>query len=360
MAEKNNACIPNIAPLIAAGINPKTGLPYKFDSTSAIGLKDDMFKFISLQDEQDALNRFTWNNLPEGLDSNLLERILYFRGQGAFFYIKTNDKFYFLPYALSGTIDVYGRYMGITPVPFGGGSTDNEGKQKPWITGLIRKPEYQISKEEDESKRNESCVLLHDYSKGISEIIIPRANIQKPIINIMAETIPFMRTNMINNTGISGMRISDQSEESNVRVASRSVYDAALNGDKWVPMVGDVNTENFDGSNAGQKAQEYLLAYQSLDNMRMCGYGLGGGVYNKAEHMLQSEDDRNSVNSSLILADALYQRKQFCDVVNSIWGLNISCEVSEETEESSEPEEEKKYEETNGEENLNEGEESNE
>ena len=54
------------------------------------------------------------------MDGQLLERILYYRGQGAFFYMESLEKFFFLPFALDGEIDVYGRYTGITPLPFNG------------------------------------------------------------------------------------------------------------------------------------------------------------------------------------------------------------------------------------------------
>ena len=116
----NNARITDVNTIIAAGINPKTGLPFKMGGTDN-PKKQDIKAALRIMDEQDAINRYTWYNVPKGLDGQLMERILYYRGQGAFFYMPTDETFYFLPYALSGTIDVYGRYTDITPVPFGGG-----------------------------------------------------------------------------------------------------------------------------------------------------------------------------------------------------------------------------------------------
>ena len=72
---------------------------------------------LRIIDEQDAINRYKWYNLPDGLDSHLLERVLYYKGQGVFFYAETIGKFYFLPYALSGNIDIYGRFNKVTPLP---------------------------------------------------------------------------------------------------------------------------------------------------------------------------------------------------------------------------------------------------
>ena len=81
--------------------------------------RDIMFenigKSLSIMDQQQYLTRFKWNNLPEGMDSELFEKIMYFSGSAMFFYIKELDRFYFLPYGMSGQgeetgIDFYGRF----------------------------------------------------------------------------------------------------------------------------------------------------------------------------------------------------------------------------------------------------------
>lgn len=141
---KNNAKLFDPTILIQAGINPRTGLPVKFDSMDGTKLVNDTRALLRVMDEQVAINRYTWYNLPDGLDGELLERILYYRGQGAFFYMEADDRYYFLPYALAGGIDVYGRYRTITPLPFAGptATTDSNGKSKAWIEGLTKKPQY--------------------------------------------------------------------------------------------------------------------------------------------------------------------------------------------------------------------------
>ena len=64
--------------------------------------RDPMFenigKSLANVDYQQYITRFKWNNLPEGLDSELFEKIMYFSGSAMFFYIKELDRFYFLPY----------------------------------------------------------------------------------------------------------------------------------------------------------------------------------------------------------------------------------------------------------------------
>ena len=79
----NNAKLPDINTLIQAGINPKTGLPIKLGDEDKYTLKSEIKKNLRIKDEQVALNRYKWYNLPSGLDGQLLERILYYKGQAA-------------------------------------------------------------------------------------------------------------------------------------------------------------------------------------------------------------------------------------------------------------------------------------
>lgn len=316
--------------LIQAGIDPKTRLPMKFvSSEEKKQLKNDIRMALRVMDEQNAINRYKWYNLPNGLDGQLLERILYYKAQGMFF--KLDEEFFFLPYALDGTIDVYGRFKGVTPLPFNGTTKSSE-KDKAWITGLIRKPIYDVLDEEDEKAESmfeEGCVLLSDYSKQVSQTNISRQVIQEPILNLMAEAFPFARTNLIANCGVKSYRVNSDDEATSVSLASDSVEEAALNGKIWIPTVAQIEFQDLTNGSA-LKSEEFLLYMQALDNFRLSLYGLNnGGLFEKKSHMLQSEQDMNSNNVGLVYQDGLTNRQKFCDIVNSIWGLGIWCEASE-------------------------------
>lgn len=313
------------------GINPKTGLPIKFDKCTEYNMKPELRKLFRIVDEQNAVNKYKWFNLPSGLNGQLLERILYYKGQGMFFYMEANEKFYFLPYALDGTIDVYGRYTGVTPLPFGGGTSDGEKKPKAWIQGLVKTPEYEVvlPEELDLKKLADSCVLLSDYTNQLSQNIIPRQQLQEPILEFMSDCLPFCRTALLNGTGVSGMRVQSADEQSNVDVASRSVNEAALNGKKWIPVIGQLDFQDLTASNVAD-SQQFLLTLESLDNLRLSMHGLdNGGIYQKQSQMLEAEHQMNRGNTSLVLQDGLTNRQRFCDIVNSIWGIGIWCDVAE-------------------------------
>ena len=340
MANKNNARLTDPNALIQLGIDPKTGLPIKWIGGGDVNIKHNIKRNLRIIDEQDAINRFTWYNLPPGLSGQLIERILYYRGQGAFFYMEANDKFYFLPYALDGTIDIYGRFLGITPLPFNGTSTD--GKQKPWITDLVKEPQYEVesldqylnkdgslNEEKARAAINNKCVLLHDYCKQQGEVNISRQILQEPILDVMSNCIPFMNTALLNSTGVQAMRVNDEDDQSNVLAASASVNQAALTGQKYIPVVGKIEFQDLSAGNVAD-AEEFLLAMQSLDNFRLSMYGLdNGGLFQKQSHILQAEQEVNNGNVGLIMQDSLTLRQEFCDIVNNIWGLGIYVDISE-------------------------------
>ena len=320
----NNAKLPDLNTLIQAGIDPKTGLPIRVDEEKCT-LKNDIRRVLRVLDEQNAINRYTWFNLPNGLDGQLIERILYYKGQGMFFYMETDNTFYFLPYALDGSIDVYGRFKAVTPLPFNGTAQD---KKDAWITGLTKIPVYEV-KEVDLDTFLDGCVLLSDYSKQISQTNIARQVLQEPILDAMAEAFPLARTSLIANSGIKGMRVNDEDQQSTVKAASRSITRAALNGDIWIPVVGNIEFQELtDGS--ALKSEEFLLYMQALDNFRLSLYGLdNGGLFQKKSHMLEAEQEMNAGNVGLVYQDGLALRQKFCNLVNSIWGLGIWVEPSE-------------------------------
>ena len=337
---QNNAKMIDVKTLIQAGFNPKTGLPAKLGNTDGginVSLKESIKHLLTLKDKTEAINRYTWYNLPSGLNGQLLERILYYKGQGAFFYIDETESFYFLPYALNGTIDVYGRYTGITPLPFNGSTTLTDEDKKTatyqWLQLQLRKPQYEVvlPEELDLDTFKNSCVLLKDYSEEIGQEIIPRSMLNMDLIDATSDCIPFMRTSLLAATGVAGLRVGSQDEQANVTEAAKSMYEAALTGKKWIAIAGQLDFQDL-ATGGVAKAEEYMLAMQALDNFRLGTYGIdNNGLFQKKAHMLQSEQNMNAGGGAtgLAMQDGLELRQRFCNIVNSIWGLGIWCDVSE-------------------------------
>jgi len=326
-----NPVLPDINTLYQAGINPRTGLPLKFSNGKCM-LKEDIKKALRIQDEQDAVNRYVWYNLPANITSQELERMIYYKGQLCFFYDKNLEEFYFMPYALDGTIDFYGRYNTVHPVPMTSGTDDKNGKaQAQYLSNLKLKCVYGIKLPEDIdiNTMTESTVLLHDYTKQLSQTIIPRCTVNDPVLEIMSEILPISRTNLLASCGVKGIRVQDADQQQNVEDASRSLENAALVGNPWMPIIGNIEFQELT-DNATGKIQDYYLALQSLDNFRLSLYGIdNGGLFEKKAHELQSEADINGGPVGLVMQDGLSIRQNFCNIVNSIWGLGIWCEPAQ-------------------------------
>lgn len=339
----NNARLPNVEPSIAAGIplhgkkNAQSVREFIEWGNSTNWRKENVRKQLRILDEQDAVNRYTWYNLPCDLSSQELERLIYYRGQLCFFYVPEIEQFIFSPYALDGTIDYYGRFNTVHPVPWAEGM-ENE-KKSPLSAYLANKKLdvcYGIPMNDEKSidwitkfAKGEACVLVHDYTKQLSQNNIARQILQDPLLDIMSDCIPFMRTCLLSGTGVKGMRISNQADYPNVLDANAAFEKAALEGDPYVPIVGSVDFQSLtDGQTL--KAEEFLLAMQGLDNYRLSLYGLdNGGLFQKKSHMLEAEQSMNAGKAAIPLNDGLSIRQYFCDTVNALTGLGISCEIGE-------------------------------
>lgn len=337
--------LPNVEPSIAANI-PLKGKKareavyemMKFGNETN-WRKENVRKQLRILDEQDAINRYKWYNLPCNLSSQEVERMLYYKGQLCFFYVPEIDQFIFSDYALDGTIDYYGRYNTVHPVPWAEGMADDD-KKSPLSAYLANKKldvcygiptdDEKLTEWQEKFIDGKACVLVYDYSRQLSQRNIARQIIQDPLLDIMADCIPFMRTCLLANTGVQGMRVSNQADYPNVLNANNAFEKAALEGDIYVPIVGSMEFQSLTDSQA-MKAEEYLLAMQGLDNFRLSLYGLdNGGLFQKKSHMLEAEQSMNAGKASIPLNDGLSIRQNFTDIVNSLTGLGVSCEISEE------------------------------
>lgn len=309
---------------------PSGALPGVNDYYSRFGNKGpflnlEILKSLRIIDEQDAIESGEWFGLPHDLSQTYWERVLYYRGRGVLFYF--GDKFHFLPFTGNG-LDEKGRYKKVTPVPFAGSALSGEVKDnaKNPYTNLILEPIYDIVFPEDltEEDMTKKCVIFNDYSPQFSQYVQSRAALQEPLLQVMSECVPFMRTSLINSVGVSGYMIPNEDHTAEVGRASRAATDAALNGERWIPIVGDnVRTEQL-ATTATANAEEFLLAMQSLDNLRLSMHGLrNGGLFQKKSHMLEAEEEMNNGVAGLVMKNKVRERQHSSTIANSLWGLDM-------------------------------------
>lgn len=292
-------------------------------------------------DYQQYLTRFRWNNLPEGLDSELFERIMYFSGSAMFFYIKELDRFYFLPYGMSGEetetgIDFYGRFNRLKPYSFNG-STDGSGENKAngkkskadiYLSTQIRdniKDIPFVSTEEEARKIYENgAVICWDHTPGLAYWNNSRNRISQAYIKYMVKILIQTKSALINSSGFN-LFAADGEQDNDIM----QMQIDAINGDRELGQIAAVvskslgNIENLQ-SNAPAAMQDFWASLQSADNLRLKSMGISNdGVQQKSQYMNIQEQSMDISDSMQVYYNAFLERVKFAAIVNSIWGLDI-------------------------------------
>ena len=104
---------------------------------------------------------------------------------------------------------------------------------------------------------------------------------------------------------------------------------AALRGEPYIPITGSIEFQELTNGSP-TKAEDYLIAMQAVDNFRLSTYGIdNGGLFDKKAYVNNAQVGMNGNPVGLVLQDGLKIRQDFCNIVNSIWGLGLWCEISE-------------------------------
>ena len=343
-----SARLPDINTLIGLGFTPSQVdklCKYMQPIGNEYSKIENIRKILRKNDRQQFVNRFVWENLPDDLTGEFIERVLYYRYSGIFFYIPELNTFNFLPYVGRG-LDEKGRYTSASPLPFNGTSVKQDGEVKLYIPGLNLVPLYNYEQTDafaipvfDENgsltgsrmiqPQIEGCVILNSYCKDLSNRPIPEQEMIDPLLDMMAEAIPLARTNLFANSGITGMKVTSEDDYSNVLAANMSMEAAALNGQRLIPVVGSVDFQEF-ANKGGADGEPFFMYMQTLDNLRLQSYGLkNNGIFEKQQYINNTMAGNIQANVGQILEDALKLRQEFCDFVNATWQLGISVHASE-------------------------------
>ena len=331
------AKIPQIDVLLAAGVDPKSKQPFRIAES---GQKATIKKIINEIDRLQYVNRYKWFNLPCNLSSQELERMLYFKGSLVAFYFKEIDEFFFMPYALDGTLDFYGRYNVVHPIPMTYGTeeqvkAEKESQSYKDKAALLSTLKLKIQRgvvldDLDIDEASKLGVILYDRTLQLGQNVIPRWVAINDFIDMEADLIPYMNTALMMETGVRGLRVPDEDSRDEAFNASKQVKLAALGQSIYIPITSPTEFQDLGLNVGGGKAQDYLLATQALENLRLSTLGIdNGGIFEKKAHELQAEADLNSTSVEGVLDDGLAQRQNFCNIFNSIWGTEIWVDLAQ-------------------------------
>lgn len=321
------------------GQDPLSKKPLKMVYADPDKLKQNIMQQLRVLDLQCYCNAGKWYNLPMDMTSRFLESKLYYKGQLAFFYCEDLGEFFIMPFTLDGDkangLDAYGRYSWIKPVPFNNSADYNKTPLEEYLCKLSLKVRYapvtDVREEDIYDIMTHSAVIIQDYTPQLNVMnIIPRSVIMEPLLDVMADCIPFMRTSLITQTGITGMRVPDHDQAfAQISTASQAYLISALKGLPWVPVEAGMELQELVGKNAA-KAEEFMLAMQSLDNYRLSLHGIkNSGLFEKKAHELQTEADLNGGAVGLVLQDKISSRQDAATIINSIWPIGLWYEPSE-------------------------------
>lgn len=307
---------------------------------------DPMFEKLGVSikyiDYQQFLTRFKWNNLPEGMDSELIERILYFSGSAMFFYIKELNRFYFLPYGMSGEntevgIDFYGRFNRLKPYSFNG-STDGGGEKKADGKRITRSDLYlstqirdnikdipMVESEEEARKIYENgAVICWDMTPQLAYAVDSRNRISQSYVKYIVQILIQTKSALINSSGFN-LFSTDTEASTDIMQLQIDAINADREKGKLSAVVSNAlgKIENLQ-SNAPSAMGDFWNSLVSADNLRLKSMGIrNDGLVQKSQYQNIQEQSIDINDAMQVYWNAFMERVKFSAIVNSIWGLGI-------------------------------------
>ena len=293
---------------------------------------DSLFSIMREQNMVETLERYMWINVPFGLNADLIERLLYFRGKGVFYYNDKVEKFQFLPFALNGTIDEYGRFTGCNTLPFTGVDTDEKHKVKK-ITNLIYQElplvyDLPYSEEAIKDMVNGKVVgiILNDNSLSISQQPIIRSNYVRPVIHMMSTLMQIINTAMYGCADHNLLQVENESELTSINSQIDAINVDILKGKRFTPVVGKLPISPLKTTNSSD-LEGLFNTFNSLNNFLKSITGVSNaGVFDKKAHLLQDEQKLNGSNADDIYYNGLRMRQEFCLMIQAYYNYPIWCE----------------------------------
>lgn len=259
-------------------------------------------------------SRYIWENLPNGLTSWNLERMLYFRGTLAGF--KFAGKVYILPYVPSPSINPYGLPSAVKPITYNGQAV--AGKNEFFSENF----ELPVDKTGDEADEY-SAVLLYDALPYSATGQAPsRYFLNQIIIHEMTDV--FARINI--NVVVSNKKILIQTKDPKQADIIRKELETAFGSDCPFAVITSPLESSPIQSTSDYQADDLFNTIKNYDAIRcfMSGISSKGFGAEKKERLVTGELTGAEEEKDLILDMGYDLRKLFCDQCNKKFGTNMS------------------------------------
>lgn len=290
----------------------------------------DLFDIMRHQNFTETIERYMWTNLPFGLTQDIIERVLFFRGKGVMYFNDKVGKFQFLPFALNGKIDEYGRYSRVNTLPFTGVDSDVKNKKAQPLVYENLEIVYDLPYSEDTIKKiNDGRVvgiILNDNSLEISQQPVIRYNFVKPVLHMLATLMQIINTAMFGNADHSLLQVTNESELESINLQINAINQDILHGLRFTPIIGTLPITPIKTSNTAN-LEGLFGTFNSLTNFLKSITGVANaGVFDKKAHLLQEEQRLNGSNSDDIYYNGLRLRQEFCLLCQAYYKYPTWCE----------------------------------
>lgn len=296
---------------VPVAINPKARVnPIGFYSPD----KSQYITIWTNYDMNQCVSRYVWENLPNGLTSWNLERMLYFRGTLCGF--KFGGKGYILPYVPTPRINPYGFPSGVRPLTYNGQAV--AGKED-YFKENFELPVDAYGDETDDY----SAVLLYDAIPYSATGKAPsRFFLNQILIRDIADTLARVNINIVVANKKIMLVIKDPKQTDIVR---RELEVAFGSDSPFAIVTSELDISDVQYSNDFQ-ADDLFNVIKNYDAMRcfMNGISSKGFGSEKKERISTGELAGGEEEKDLILDMGFDLRKLFCDLCNKKFGWNIS------------------------------------
>ena len=248
------------------------------------------------------ISMFKWENLPDTVPAEFLETYLITNGTAGF--QKIGNEYLVGMGGYQGDMNPYNigsEYMAVII-------------NKPQMLGTVNK---------------DICVAINNYTRTPDFDIVKYSTILSEIDTSEKINVLFSRMSRIPKVGDEKERIAiinsiKAIQEGKVdAVVSKNIMQDLINGNSNTEFLDLVDVKDID-------KLQYLNQYYDNIFKRFCTeYGISYRTTSKLAQQTESEARGNDVLSMTYPLVKLKCRQRFCDEVNAMYGLNISCNFSE-------------------------------
>lgn len=291
---------------------------------------DDLYIIQKEQNRIEILERYMWINVPFGISADIIERILYYRGRGVFYYNEDLEKFQFLPFALHDIVDEYGRFTMCNSLVFTGSDSEKKDKKREIRAvkeniELVYDLPYNKDMLENIRKKKNYGIILNDSSLGLSQQPIIRANYVKSVLHLMATMMQIINTAIFGSADHSLLQVESEADYDALNAQIDAINQDILKGRRFTGLIGTFPITPLKTSST-YDVEGLFATYNSLSNLLKTINGIANsGLFDKKAHLLQEEQNLNETNADDIYYNGLRMRQEFCLMVQAYYGYPVWC-----------------------------------